>query len=218
MTALAQVLATGERALLLTCSATGTVSVLQKRLPLGALCDGEVRCLGRAWKDENAATPVSRVTLAEWEFFEEASRAIGPWAHVVVLDPPYRAGHIALLRSAATAGGAVHLYYGEAEKQETMRLLRYMVHPRFSMVCVFRAMQEGHAPEADIRARAAEMAWREAQVALGHEDLSRAAAVLGELGCVCGSPEGAKLDVRDSPTYVAAEAEYEECVRLCLTL
>ncbi len=217
-TALAQVLATGERALLLTSSATRTLAALQERLPLEALCDGQLRCFGRAGEGENADTPASRVMLAEWEVAEEAFGAVGAGAHVVVLDPPYRAGHAAILRRAAKAGAAVHLYYGEAEKQETMRLLRYVVHPRFAMVCVFRALQEGHDPEADMRARAVELAWQEAQVALGHDDLSRAAAVLAELGCVCGSPGGAKLDVRDSPTYVAAEAEYEECVRLCLTL
>lgn len=226
LTAVAQVLATGEQSFLLACSLSHAAPILQRRLPLEALCDGQPRFIGGGMREieglGNQGRPEmsisSRVTLAEWRVSEQLSGLIGPDTHVIVLDPPYRKGHIALLRSASASGAAVHLYYGDAERQETARLLRYVVHPRFAMVCLFRSMQEGRGVGAERFARAAELGWQEARIALRHDDLSRAALVLEELGCVCASPGGAKLDVRRSPTYVAAEAEYEECVRLCLTL
>ena len=53
---------------------------------------------------------------------------------------------------------------------------------------------------------------------LGYEELRRAHAVLSELGIERHSAGEAKLEAQSIPAYVAAEADYEECSRLCQTL
>jgi hypothetical protein len=92
------------------------------------------------------------------------------------------------------------------------------VHPRFAMVCLFRAMQEGIERGDDGLARAFVMAREEAQVSLDRGGLQRAAQILRELGVQQHAPGEAKLDTLSSPTFIAAQAEYEECLRLCRTL
>ena len=144
-------------------------------------------------------------------------------AHVVALDPPFRGCHTSMLESAARAGSRIHLYYGPAERQATQRLLRYLVHPRFAMVCVYRALSAGRAdgggPDHQaVLAEAARLAWEEAGVILGREELGRGLSILEELGLdrVCSGK--AKLDARSVLAYAQAEAEYEECSRLCQSL
>jgi hypothetical protein len=137
--------------------------------------------------------------------------------HVVAADPPYRRAHVSLLRHLSDEGALLHLYYGEDERRATTSLLRYLVHPRFAMVCVYRAMEE--AADADtVLERAAELGRREVGASLGYEELRRAHAVLSELGIERHSVGEAKLEAQSVPAYVAAEAEYEECSRLCQTL
>jgi hypothetical protein len=85
-------------------------------------------------------------------------------------------------------------------------------------VCLFRAMQEGTGQGDDGLARAAVIACEEAQVSLDRGGLQRAAQILRELGVEQHPPGEAKLDTRSSPTFIAAQAEYEECLRLCRTL
>jgi single-stranded-DNA-specific exonuclease len=217
--ALAQVLASGERAVVLTCSLPHTLAVLQDHLPLRALAGDELECVGRACLGRHQDSRVTaRVTLMEWEVPPLILEPAQPGTHLIAMDPPFRSEHVAFLRAAADKGAAVHLYYGNSERQATARLLRYLVHPRFAMVCLFRAMREGECGEAELFSKAASMAWHEAQVILTHGDLVRAAGVLEELGGEQIGRGDAKLDARNIPAYLAAEADYEECSRLCLTL
>lgn len=205
--------------MMLTCSAYQTLPILQTCLPLEALCGGEVRCVGRGSEERFVGGAASsRVVLADWDLSVDAARHSGADMHLVALDPPYRREHIGSLRAAAEGGAVIHLYYGADERQTTARLLRYLVHPRFAMVCVFRAMQQGEYDIYEVFASAARLAWQEAQIVLCHEELSRAATVLEELGGARLVSGEAKLDARYSPTYVAAAADYEECAKLCLTL
>jgi hypothetical protein len=142
-----------------------------------------------------------------------------PWpAHLIVADPPYRREHLGLLQQAADSGSTVHLVYGEEERQATARVLRYLVHPRFAMVCVYRAMQGEQQEGQELFALAADIASKEAGVALSHADLVKAAAILTELGVGRDNSGEAKLEARSIPAYAAAEADYEECSRLCLNL
>ena len=157
------------------------------------------------------------VAIAEWEVAGKLAAVSWP-AHTVVLDPPFRPEYVSLLHAAAEAGSVVHLCYGSDERQETSRLLRYLVHPRFAMVCVYRALQEGEDPNGRLLPRAAEIAWREASVILAEADFQRAAGILVELGVGHPASLEAKLDARNIPAYAAGEAEYEECSALCLTL
>jgi hypothetical protein len=122
------------------------------------------------------------------------------------------------LRGASEQGSSIHLYYGDKERQATAQLLRYLVHPRFAMVCLYRAMKEGLVGQTELFSRAAEVSWREARVVLTPGDLARARAILDELGAELLSPGEAKLEARTISAYAAAEADYEECSRLCLTL
>lgn len=209
--------------MMLTCSASHVLPLLHEQLPLPMLCGGELGCLARGRKvDEFSLNAGPRVWMVEWEVLTDVAPALETGCHVIALDPPFRSLHIDRLTAIAADGVALHLYYAAEERQETARLLRYLVHPRFAMVCLFRAMQEPALGESATKDeainRAARMAWREGQVVLTMSDLLRAAAILEELGCGHDNRREAKLDVRSSPTYIAAEAEYEECVRLCLTL
>jgi single-stranded-DNA-specific exonuclease len=218
LSGLAQVLCSGEAAVLLTCSVGHTLSTLRTRLPIPAVIGGLV-CYGRGCE----AGGVERLTAAhtlvsEWEVGERAMEALTRPAHVIALDPPFRQSHVALLRRVAEAGSIVHLCYGDEERQRTARLLRYLVHPRFAMVCVYRALQQEECSQEALVARAAELAWREAGVVLGAAKLQEAAGMLADLGIGRRPSPEAKLETRDIPAYAAAEAEYEECSRLCLSL
>ena len=136
---------------------------------------------------------------------------------MVAFDPPYRGAHVALLRAAHDGGAVVHLLYGAPEREASARLLKQLVHPRFGMVCMYRALQEGGQGGALLE-RAAALGWEEARIVLTHADLERAAGILNELGVERHSPGEAKLDARRVAAFAEAEAEYEECLRLCLNL
>lgn len=217
LSGLAQVLCSGETAMLLTCSAGHTLSALRTRLPMPAL-HADLVCYGRGCEGRGVDRLAgARAVLVEWEA-AQAMEAFGWPAHVIALDPPFRASHLALLRRATEAGSIVHLCYGFEERQSTARLLRYLVHPRFAMVCVYRAMQEEERSQEALMARAAELAWREAGVVLTAAQLERALRILTDLEVGRLSALEAKLEPRDIPAYAVAETEYEECSKLCLNL
>jgi single-stranded-DNA-specific exonuclease len=219
LSALAQVLATRERVMLVTCSVPHTLPEIQGHVPLRDLCGGAVECIGRGCLqsgDERVASAV--VAVVEWDVGVRAPDVAGARAHVIAVDPPFRAAHVAFLRGAAEQGSNILLCYGDKERQGTAQLLRYLVHPRFAMVCLYRAMKEGTVGQPELYCRAAEVGWREARVVLTPGDLARAQAVLSELGPELLSSGEAKLEARTISAYVAAEADYQECSRLCLTL
>jgi single-stranded-DNA-specific exonuclease len=219
LSALAQLLATRERVMILTGSVPRMLPEIQARVPLRDLCGGEVGCVGRGClgsSDERVASAV--VAVVEWDIASRAAGVAGARAHVIAVDPPFRAAHVAFLRGASEQGSSIHLYYGDKERQATAQLLRYLVHPRFAMVCLYRAMKEGLVGQTELFSRAAEVSWREARVVLTPGDLARARAILDELGAELLSPGEAKLEARTISAYAAAEADYEECSRLCLTL
>lgn len=230
--ALAQVLATGERALLVGCCLPHMLPEARERIPFSDLCDDGLVCVGRGCVTGRGiaggsgppdVTERAGVVVTEWDVLVHAPALAAARTHLVAVDPPYRAEHVAAVNRLAEAGMSVHLYYGHDERQATARLLRYLVHPRFAMVCAYRALEGtraegGQAQEAEVMARAAELAWNEARVVLGKSELSRALEIIGQL-TLDQLPVGeAKLEARNIPAYVEAEAEYEECSRLCLNL
>lgn len=218
MAAIGQVLATGERALLLVCSLPHSLSELHSSVPLEALAGGEVGCMGKCcWRTSAGRLDERRVVVAEWD---AVVREVGPArgrTHVLALDPPYRDAHVSLLEELAAVGARVHLLYGGEERDRTGNLLKYLVHPRFAMVCVYRALMRGDGGK-DVHRTAATLAWDEGGVVLSPEDLQKASEVLSQLGIERPLEGEAKIEASTAPLYVDAEAEYEECSRLCRTL
>jgi single-stranded-DNA-specific exonuclease len=233
LTGLAQVLASGEQALVLGCPLPRLVKEVSAVLPLADLVGGEFAWVGRGSPagviEETAGMGV---VFAEWDELTTGSDLLDGRPHVVALQPPYRAGHVEALWSAADHGATVHLLYGAEERDATVRLLRYLLHPRFAMVCVYRALQEegtgrrdggGEEPEGArageaLVQQAARIGWDEAGVVLARASVERAWAILAAAGIGRGDGGRAKLEARDVPAYKEAEAEFEECVRLCRTL
>jgi single-stranded-DNA-specific exonuclease len=222
--ALAQVLATGERALVIGCCLPHMLREARGQIPFADLCEHGLSCAASGCHGlARAEAQTAGVVIAEWDVVACTPALGGARAHIVVADPPYRAEHTALLRTAADEGTHVHLHYGHEERQSTARLLRHLVHPRFAMVCVYRALQETpdsrqDGKEGEILSRAADLAWQEAQVVMSRDHLTRAFEILTDLGLDQPSMGEAKLDAHENPAYVEMEAEYEECARLCLNL
>jgi len=222
--ALAQVLATGERTLVLGCALPHMLQDAEERLPLADLCQGGFVCVGRGCTPERAdAAEQAAVVVAEWDLAACLPALVSGRTHVVAIEPPYRAAHAALLEQAGREKAHVHLYYGSEERQNTLKMLRYLVHPRFAMVCMYRAFEAagadgGPVDEGLLLARAAALAWDEARVVLGREDLTRARGFLRELRLDQAPAGEAKLEARNIPAYAHAEADYEECSRLCQNL
>jgi len=216
--ALMQVLTTGEPAIVLGCSVP--------HVPLGAggcvgsmaLGPGSMQCVGRGcWPSCYDRMSSANVVFVEWDAAFRLTAPTRGRAHVIAIDPPYRTEHVALIRRSSDEGACVHLYYGEEERRATARVLRYLIHPRFAMVCVYRAVDEDVGIE-EVFSRAADLAWREAHIVLTDDDLARAYGILTELGIERGVSQGARIEARRIPAYAAAEAEYEECSRLCQIL
>jgi single-stranded-DNA-specific exonuclease len=216
--AIAQVVGGAEPAAILTSSVPQALQNGLARIPLEDLSGGTVECVGRAcWPGPVDRISQAGLVIVEWDTAVRAPWLVAGRAHAIAADPPYREEHVALLRRLADEGVLVHLYYGEAERRATASLLRYTVHPRFAMVCVYRAMDDA-ADEEGLMKRAARLGEREAGVILGPEELLRARRVLEELGIRQAEEVEARIEPKRVPAYLAAEAEYKECLRLCQIL
>jgi single-stranded-DNA-specific exonuclease len=224
ISALAQVLASGERTLIVGCSLFHTLREAGENLPLQELCEGDLGCVGRNCLSlQGVPASDARVLVSEWDAVLLAPALARGRTHLVAADPPYRREHVAWLERTAEQGANIHLYYGQKERQSTARLLRYLIHPRFAMVCLYRALQEitqtGDSPnESLLLARAGALAWEEARLCLSRASLSRALDFVRRLDLSRPVAGEAKLEVRTVPGYAEAEAEYEECSRICLSL
>ena len=232
--ALAQILCSGERAVVVGCSLPHMLKEPLERLPFTDLCRGGLAFATSAagarsfladGRPAGADAPGGSVAvlMAEWDALLQDRRHMDERVHLVAVDPPYRAGHLGLLEQAGRGGANVHLLYGAEERGAAAKLLRYLVHPRFAMVCVYRALEscradEGQPDEGVVLESAARMAWEEARVVMPRESLRRALSFLEELRVDDPRAGEAKLDARSIAAYAQAEAEYEECSRLCQTL
>ena len=220
LTAVAQVLASGESVVIFTISSARTLELLSERLPMQVLAGAQPVCVrpGPDTVDEEALQ-TARLTLVEWGAAADVIGRLEDRAHVVVFDPPYRRDQALAVSTLGVGGATLHLLYGEAERRESAALLRYLVHPRFAMVCMYNAMRSGaERGDGGIVQGARTLAWAQARVELGPGEWCRSQTILSELGLATSSGGKAKLDARAIPAYQAAEADYEECVRTCLTL
>ena len=215
--ALAQVLAAGETTLVLACSVAHACADLATVLPFSHLTRGRLQCVScGCCLEAGEDGAVGRVTLAAWDVVRGLSH-LEHNRHLLAVDPPYRVEHVETIHRLIEAGVQVHLCYGEKEREETARLLRYLVHPRFATVCMYRARQTG-AAEDELPTVARQLAWREAKVVLCDDLLARAAELLEQLQLGQDGGEGAKIKLDTIPLYLEAQAEYEECSRLCRIL
>lgn len=218
LSVVAGVLATGEPTLLLTCSVRQAIDETLNRLPLAELTGGDLACVGQGCiSADSARLDGHRVVLAEWDAAESVRETVLNRVHVVTLDPPYRREHTQLLADLQHRGAEIHSCYGNAARGRTSRFLKYLVHPRFAMVCVYRALAGG-AQDQELKDAAAQLAWDEGGVVLTDEALDRAYGILTQLGLEQLEQGQSRMEARSVPVYVNAEAEYEECKRLCQTL
>jgi len=215
---IAQILATSERTLLLASSIGRRVVELERRLPLAALVEHEPACVGRGCMYDRHRLMETRTVFADWEALGSLSCTTMAWDHVIALEPPFRGWQISALLSAAKRGSIIHLCYGKEERCATLDFLRHVVHPRFAMVCLYKAMKEGDLDQHTLFARALSIAWQQAKVVLTVCELERAWMILAALGLERPVKVRAKLEAREVPAYVAAEEDYKECRKLCLSL
>jgi single-stranded-DNA-specific exonuclease RecJ len=240
----AQVLASGGRTVLVVRSMPERLEELTSALPLAELAQRPLECRDRGCRgsggaglapceDDERTGEVELVTrdggsgllLADWDSMEACRSALALADHVMVLDPPFRPQHLALLARLASEKRFIHLCFGDEERAATENLIRFLVHPRFAMVCLYRALAKDLDGERAL-SDAARTALTEQRVSLTHLELSRARAIIEELGIggssrgLDGRPErrGARIDARVVPTYRAAEAVYEESIHLCRIL
>jgi single-stranded-DNA-specific exonuclease len=219
LTSLAQVLATQEPAVLFTASALRTAELLGSSIPLEVLVAGGVACVDQG---STSVTPErlrdSGLAIVEWGAAGRLADVLRDRAHAIALDPPFRGGQVRAVTALAEAGATVHLLYGEQERKDTCTLLRYLVHPRYAMVCLYKAMQSGEVDEYRLYQQARAHALSEAHVVLTTAQLREALAILRDLGLERVTEGRAKLDARQNAAYRKADADYQECLRLCLIL
>jgi len=109
MSTIAQVLASGQRTVLVASSAPNTLATVRERIPLDAFTQSTVACVGRACARcgaERAAA--SRVAVVEWDVAAEVIGRTDTATHLIVVDPPFRRSHVAFLHKVAIAGAIIH--------------------------------------------------------------------------------------------------------------
>ncbi len=144
--AIAQILATGERVVLATCSVSHALSEMSRSIPTFDPASAETACAGRTCGEACEGRVASaRLVVVDWDVAAAVPAVTRDRAHVIALDPPFRARHVSFLRRAGAEGAIIHLLYGEEQRRTTEGLLRYLIHPRFAMVCLFRAAQDASA-------------------------------------------------------------------------
>ena len=216
---IAQVLSTGEPVTIATCSVPHLLARIETGLPRDGLVHLPLACVGRGCGlGREGALGEERVLVAEWDALSPSLYTTRSSRHVVVADPPYRRQHVETLEELRESGATLHMAYGEEERRTTAALLRYLVHPRFAMVCMYRAAEAGLHGR-DRMVEAARLASVEGGVTLGPGDLARAEYVLARIG-LGARPQSkqARIEAKDVPAYAAAEADFEESVRLCQIL
>jgi hypothetical protein len=219
MSALAQLLGTQERVVLFATSSVKTTEALAAHLPLDVLAGDSVECVcGSPVSRAGERATQARLVVVDWDCGGALTGALGDVSHAVAFDPPYRTAHLDMVCGFVAGGASAHLLYTAKEREDTKALLRHLVHPRFSMICMYRAMQGGELQEADLLTEASRIAFEETGLVLPYPRLAGALNILRELGLERLTAGKAKLDAQQSAAYQQGEAEYRECVRLCLTL
>ena len=211
--ALAQILSTGEPAVVVGASATRLVREVAA-LPLTHLGVTGLRCGSRlCWRTHMRPPRVGDVVVLDWEAAERRGDLSAGCAHVVVAEPPYCAGHLAWLLDVSQRA-RVHLVYGADQRATVDHTLLHHVHPRSCMITLFRTWRDGFEGAAALQ-ESVRRAWREYGTVPSADDLSRAASLLAEIGIGPGGAEEATMMAKDSAAYRAAEGIYQEASARC---
>jgi len=213
LSAMAQILSTGEPTVVVGASATRVMREIAA-LPLEHLGITGLRCGSRLCRRTHMTPPRSGdVVVLDWAAAERRADLSAGRAHVVVAEPPYFQSHLAWLLSACRES-RVHLAYGADQRASVERTLVDQVHPRSCMVALFRTWRDGFrgiaASEETVR-----RAWQDHGYVLSADDLFQSAALLAELGIGPGAAEQATMMAKDSAAYRAAEGVYREAVARC---
>ena len=215
LTRVAQVLSSGEPTVVLTASVSRRLGQLAGGLPLPELGVRGVDCLSRlCWRTHLSSHEPERLLVGDWAGGMRRAALLREKRHVIVLDPPYRPEHNALLADLQASGAVLHLYVDDAARSATEDDLRYLVHPRPWMVALFRAWRDG-AEGSGAREVAAAEVWRAQGALPSVDDLTLAEAVLTELGLAPGTCAGSTMKAEESAAYRAAVDAYEEARRQC---
>ena len=221
---MAQVLSSGEPTAIVSVSVPHRMSAVAAQLPLMELGVRRVDCVSRlCWRTRSADLPDDSLLFIDWTAAERRWPLLARRRHLLVMDPPYRGAHVALLQQAVAQGLSVHLCYAEADKQFSAEHLRFLLQPRFWMVNLYRAYQAGHEGP-DAFEETARRAWATYGVLPTAENLKVARDVLVALGHDRGNgsgparPEGSVVRAEDVEAYAVAEAAYQEARRMCLSM
>lgn len=213
LSTVAQILSAGEPSLVVGVSTSRAAREIAG-LPLPNLGITGLHCVSRLCLRTHMPTlrPLDLVVL-DWEAAERRSDLTAGRTHVIVVEPPYLRSHLAWLRHMA-ADSRIHLVYGEPQRAAAAETLRQTLHPRSSMVALFRARRDG-APAGSAREKAVNAAWRDYGFVLAGADLARAETLLTDIGLRPGTAEGATMKATDSAAYQAAESTYREAIARC---
>ncbi len=214
LSALAQVIASGEEAAVIGASASRALRAVA-RLPLERLGVAGVRCVSRlCWRTHMPPSRDRDLTVLDWTAAMSRPDLREGLRHLLVLEPPFLASHGALLRSLAAQGARIHLLYGSEEREASVDTLRFDLHPRFWMVALYRSWMSGVTGPAAWE-DAARRGWAEGEALPSGDDLRRAEAMLAEVGVPPTGALTATMKAENSAAYRAAEAAYREAVARC---
>ncbi|GAB4251334.1 MAG: hypothetical protein Kow00129_12180 [Thermoleophilia bacterium] len=214
---IAQVLSSGEPAAVVGVSVPHRMGPIAGRLPLRELGVTGVDCLSRTcWRTRNSELRREALLFCDWPAAERRVSVLLQKKHVLVVDPPFTAGHTALLADLDRSGLCVHHAYGEEERELSVKLLRPLLHPRDWMALLYRARRQGR-NGLEARREAVRQAWERYRLLPAADELQKAEEILAAAGIGQAGDGQSKIDVTKVPAYAAAEAAYEEAIRFCRT-
>jgi single-stranded-DNA-specific exonuclease len=158
--------------------------------------------------------------LADYPELEREPALAAGFEHVVLVDPPFCAGHERLVARAEGEGGYLHLAWGEAEWKLALGVIAVRLVQRPTLIAVFRDLrQAGDAGGEELR----RALLGDGPRPRGAETAARCFRVLAELGLVRGVPAGGGgevgvvssegTDLERSAAFRAYSARHEEARR-----
>jgi single-stranded-DNA-specific exonuclease len=215
LTLVAEILSSGEPAAIVGTQVNRHISRFGSALPLRELGVQGVDCVSRhCWRTHVDGLRPEALLFIDWDAAERRPELLSGKRHVIVVDPPYKAGHTHVLSTAADAGTRIHLVYGEADRIATEKELSVRLHPRHWMVALYRARTNGGTGD-PLFQQVIDASWEKEGLMPTADELQSAMDLLQAIGHASDDGERATMKASEHPTYAAAEAAFERAVRLC---